>query len=371
MTRSKTAKIVLEDNSQWVGMSFGAERSVAGEVVFNTALTGYPESLTDPSYNGQILTLTYPMIGNYGVPEPKEKNNLLQWRESERIHVSGLIISEYSEEYYHWNADQSLSNWLKNENVPGIFGIDTRALTKKLRENGTMLGKLIIEDEIIDYYNPNKENLADRVSIKKTIEYGSGRLRIILIDCGVKYSIIHSLLKFDTTVIRTPWDYDYSKEEYDGIFISNGPGNPKFYKKTIQHIERSLESEKPIFGICLGNQLLGLACGAKTYKLKYGHRSHNQPVILQGTNDCFITSQNHGFAIDTESLPPDWQPLFTNLNDGTCEGIKHKTKPFYSAQFHPEASGGPVDTEFFFQWFIDKVKQYKMSYQKKDNGLDH
>ena len=359
MAHSKNAKIVLEDGSEWVGTSFGAEQSMAGEVVFNTALTGYPESLTDPSYRGQILTLTYPLIGNYGVPEPKEKNNLLEWHESEQIHISGLIISEYSEEYSHWNADQSLSNWLKKENVPGVFSIDTRALTKKLRENGSMLGKLIIEDEDINYYDPNKENLVNQVSIKEKKEYGTGKYRVILIDCGVKFSIIHSLLKFDTTVIRAPWDYDYSKEEYDGVFISNGPGNPEFYKETIQHIQHSLKGEKPIFGICLGNQLLGLACGAQTYKLKYGHRSHNQPVILEGSDTCFITSQNHGFALDTKSLPSDWTPLFTNLNDGTCEGIQHKTKPFYSVQFHPEASGGPVDTEFFFQWFIDKVKEYK------------
>ena len=357
MTNSKSAKIILEDGSQCMGVSFGAERSIAGEVVFNTALTGYPESLTDPSYKGQILVLTYPLIGNYGVPEPKEKNNLLEWYESEQIHISGLIISEYSEEYSHWNADQSLANWLKKERVPGIFGIDTRAFTKKLRDKGTMLGKLVIRDQDVDYYDPNKENLGIQVSIKEKKEYGTGTYRILLIDCGVKFSIIHLLLKFDTTVIRVPWDYDYSKEKYDGIFISNGPGNPELYKETIQNIKRSLNDDKPIFGICLGTQILGLACGAKTYKLKYGHRSHNQPVILEGSDNCYITSQNHGFAIDAESLPSDWESLFTNLNDSTCEGIKHINKPFYSAQFHPEASGGPVDTEFLFQWFIDEVKR--------------
>jgi carbamoyl-phosphate synthase small subunit len=353
------AKIILEDGTELEGISFGAKRSSAGEVVFNTAMTGYPESLTDPSYKGQLLTITFPLVGNYGVPNKIEEDGMQQFFESENIHVSGLIVSDYSIKHNHWNANQSLSEWLIENNIPGIYGIDTRSLTQKLRENGTMLGKIIIEDEEIDYYDPNQDNLVAAVSVKEKTIYGKGKYKILLVDCGVKNNIIRCLLKHDTTVIRVPWNYDLSEEEYDGLFISNGPGNPEMCDITIQNIKKALTKDKPIFGICLGNQLLGLAAGASTFKLKYGHRSHNQPVQMKGTNRCFITSQNHGFALDTNSLGDDWEDLFLNLNDQTCEGIKHKTKPFFSAQFHPEASGGPSDTEFLFEWFMGKVIENK------------
>ncbi len=359
MNEGKNGKLILEDNSEFQGISFGSERTVSGEVVFNTAMTGYPESLTDPSYKGQILVLTYPIVGNYGVPSKAKVNDLYKYFESYALHISGLIVCDYTEAYSHWNAEKSLGAWLKEYNVPGLYGIDTRELTKILREQGTMLGKVVFNAEKIDYYDPNKDNLVAQVSTKERKIFGNGKYKILLIDCGVKYNIIRNLLKRDTTVILVPWDWDLSKEEYDGLFISNGPGDPKMCDKTIDNIRKAFDRKNPIYGICLGNQLMGLAAGADTYKLKYGHRSHNQPVIQAGTNKAFITSQNHGFAIDNKTLPVDWIPLFINLNDNTNEGMKHKSMPFFSTQFHPEASGGPTDTEFLFDHFIDSVRKLK------------
>ncbi|MBN2611723.1 MAG: glutamine-hydrolyzing carbamoyl-phosphate synthase small subunit [Bacteroidales bacterium] len=359
MKNNKKVRLVLEDGTEFQGYSFGSEKPVSGEVVFNTAMTGYPESLTDPSYKGQILTLTYPIIGNYGVPGDEKENSLQQYYESYALHISGLIISDYTEEYSHWNARKSLGEWLKEYSIPGIYGIDTRQLTKILRERGTMLGKIVFDNEDIALYDPNLDNLVAMVSINEKKVYGTGRYKILLIDCGVKYNIIRNLLKRDTTVTVVPWNWDITKEEYDGLFISNGPGDPKMCDETINNLRKSFNDDKPIYGICLGNQLMALAAGADTYKLKYGHRSHNQPVIQVGTSKAFITSQNHGFAIDNNTLPQEWEPLFINLNDNTNEGMKHKSKPFFSSQFHPEASSGPKDTEFLFDQFIDIVKEYK------------
>jgi carbamoyl-phosphate synthase small subunit len=358
MGDSKKIKLVLEDGTEFIGKSFGSETSVGGEVVFNTAMTGYPESLTDPSYKGQILTLTYPLVGNYGVPGNEQEDNLLKYFESDRLHISGLVISDYSFEYNHWNAKMSLGEWLIKYKVPGIYGIDTRELTKRLREKGTMLGKIIFNNQDIQWYDPNKDNLVDKVSVKEKVEYGKGKYRIVLIDCGVKYNIIRNLLKRNTTVIRVPWDFDIAKIEYDGLFISNGPGDPKMCTKTINNLSKAFKQDKPIMGICLGNQLMALASGADTYKLKYGHRSHNQPVLQEGTNKAYITSQNHGYAINNNTLTSDWQPLFININDNTNEGMKHINKPFFSSQFHPEATGGPVDTEFLFDNFMENVKAW-------------
>lgn len=352
-------KLVLEDGSEFTGVSFGAPLSVSGEVVFNTAMTGYPESLTDPSYKGQILVLTYPLIGNYGVPGSAEEDELHKYYESYSLHISGLIISDYSEKYSHWNANKSLSEWLIQHNVPAVSGIDTRALTKILREKGTMLGKIVYQDKDVDLYDPNKDNLVASVSIREKKVYGSGKYKVLLIDCGVKNNIIRNLLKRDTTVVRVPWDHDISGEEYDGLFITNGPGDPKQCKETIRNLSWAIGQDKPIFGICLGNQLLALAAGADTYKLKYGHRSHNQPVLHVGTDNAYITSQNHGFAINNNTLPKDWAPLFININDNTNEGMKHTSKPFFSSQFHPEASGGPTDTEFLFDDFINLIREQK------------
>lgn len=360
MNVSQNIKLILEDGTEYFGKSFGAKKSVGGEVVFNTAMTGYPESLTDPSYKGQILVLTYPLIGNYGIPAGDKENQMLKYYESDRIHISGMIVSDYSFEYSHWNAEGSLADWLMKNSVPGIYGIDTRALTKRLRESGTMLGKIIYQEEDVEWNDPNKENLVAMVSINKKEVYGNGKNRVLLIDCGVKNNIIRYLLEKDTTVLRVPWDYDFRDEDYDGLFISNGPGDPTMCETTIAHLSDALEQDKPVFGICLGNQLLALASGANTYKLKYGHRSHNQPVLRSGTQKAYITSQNHGFAVDNDSLNADWEPLFININDGTNEGMKHKTKPIFSTQFHPEASGGPTDTAFLFDDFIDLIKLHKL-----------
>ena len=359
MLKVKQAKLTLEDGTVFTGKSFGSETPVAGEVVFYTAMTGYPESLTDPSYTGQILVSTYPMIGNYGVPFDSQENGIHKYYESHKLHISGLIISDYSFEFSHWNAQKSLSDWLKEYEVPGLFDIDTRALTKILREKGSMLGKIEFEDQQIDFYDPNLENLVARASCATREVYGNGEHRVVLVDCGVKNNIIRCLLNRNTTVIRVPWDYDFTKEEYDGVFISNGPGDPAMCVETVNNIKQIIDDNKPVMGICLGNQLLALAAGAQTYKLKYGHRSHNQPVILKNTNRCYITSQNHGYAVETGTLPADWEPLFTNANDNTNEGIIHKTKPFFSTQFHPEASSGPTDTEFLFDDFINNIKKYK------------
>lgn len=381
----KTATLVLDDGSKFHGFSFGYDKAVAGEVVFNTAMTGYPESLTDPSYAGQLMVLTYPLVGNYGVPPFSiEENDLPTFMESEKIHAEAIIVSDYSEEYSHWNAVESLSDWLKREMIPGITGIDTRALTKKIREHGVMMGRIVISDadnevesgkvkdesEMPDY---GSINYVDRVSCKDIIVYrpdgtsttypiGSDNFqlspfnsqlkRVVLLDCGVKANIIRCLLKRNVTVVRVPWDYDFNTLEYDGLFISNGPGDPDTCDVAVQHIRKALAGDKPICGICMGNQLLAKAGGASIYKLKYGHRSHNQPVRMVGTERCFITSQNHGYAVDNDTLGADWEPLFINMNDGTNEGIKHKTKPFFSSQFHPEACSGPTDTEFIFDKFV-------------------
>jgi carbamoyl-phosphate synthase small subunit len=263
-----------------------------------------------------------------------------------------LVISDYSSRYSHWNARKSLSQWLTEYNIPGIYGIDTRALTRHIREKGAMPGKIINNDDKVEFYDPNTTNLVADVSTKERMIYGSGKYRVLLVDCGVKNNIIRCLLERDVTVIRVPWDHDITSEEYDGLFISNGPGDPQKCKVTIKNLEQAFKEVRPVFGICLGNQLMALAGGAGCYKLKYGHRSHNQPVLLVGTPNVYITSQNHGYAIDNDTLGKEWEPLFINLNDFTNEGMKHKTKPFFSAQFHPEASGGPSDTVFLFDYFV-------------------
>lgn len=353
MQDPKRAVLTLEDGTTFEGKSFGYDGSTAGEVVFNTAMTGYPESLTDPSYEGQILVTTYPILGNYGVPPRREKDDVSEYYESDHIHAKAIVAQDYSFNHSHWQADRSLADWLKEEKITGIYGIDTRALTKHLREHGSMLGKITVEGSPeVDFYDPNKDNLVAKTSCTSVEEHGRGDKTVVLIDCGVKHNIIRCLTRRGVKVIRVPWDFDVTTIPYDGLFISNGPGNPDMADKTVETIRKAIELGKPICGICMGNQLLSKAAGAKTYKLKYGHRSHNQPVRQCGTNRCFVTSQNHGFAVDSSTLGDDWEPLFVNMNDGTNEGIRHKTKPFFSAQFHPEASSGPKDTEFIFDDFI-------------------
>lgn len=357
MRNHRRAVLLLEDGTRFEGKSFGHESSTAGEVVFNTAMTGYPESLTDPSYRGQILVTTYPLLGNYGVPPRREKDDVSEYYESDSIHCRAIIAQDYSFDHSHWQADRSLAQWLKEEKVPGIYGIDTRALTKHLREHGSMLGKILIEgtDQNIPFYDPNKENLVAEVSCKQVETHGDGEKTVVLVDLGVKHNIIRCLTRRGVKVIRVPWDYDFTTIPYDGLFLSNGPGNPDMAEKTVVNLRKALATGKPICGICMGNQLLAKAAGAKTYKLKYGHRSHNQPVRRAGTDACYVTSQNHGFAVDSDTLPADWEPLFINMNDGTNEGIRHRSLPYFSAQFHPEASSGPKDTEFFFDEFISML----------------
>ena len=353
-------KIVLEDGAEFDGKSFGYQGSAAGELVFNTAMAGYPESLTDPSYKGQILVMTYPLAGNYGVPRNERENDIPKFFESDAIHVSALVTTDYSHDYSHWGAGKSLDEWMKEYRVPGIYGVDTRTLTKHLREKGNMLGKVIFQNQDIPVYNPYDDNLVEMVSCREKIVYGNGKYRILLIDCGVKYNIIRSLLAADVTVIRVPWDYDFLNEKYDGLLISNGPGDPKKCVATIQNVAKALQREQPIMGICLGSQILGLAAGADTFKLKYGHRSRNQPVKQEGSQRAVISSQNHSFAINVDTLPADWQPYYVNLNDGTNEGIRHKSKPFFSAQFHPEPSGESPDAESMFSAFFEEVKKYNV-----------
>ena len=351
-------KIILEDGTEYKGYSFGAVKDTVTELVFNTSMVGYQEIISDPSYAYQTVVMSYPLIGNYGVPE----DGVDQWGisrnfESDRIHVRGLVISDYSFEYSHWKATRSLDQWLKSQKIPGIYGIDTRELTKVLREHGSMLGIIVPDgfDRNFPIEDPNTVNQVAIVSCKDVIRYGEGDKKVVLVDCGVKNNIIRCFIRRGVEVIRVPWNYDFNTLEYDGLFISNGPGNPALCTETVDHIREALKKDKPIFGICMGNQLLSTAGGASTYKLKYGHRSHNQPVRMVGTNRCFVTSQNHGFAVDNSTLGTDWEPLFINMNDGTNEGIRHKTRPFFSAQFHPEATSGPTDTEFRFDEFISKL----------------
>lgn len=353
----------LSDGTEFHGKSFGYEQPVAGEVVFNTAMMGYPESLTDPSYAGQLLTMTFPLVGNYGVPPFTfdKQTGLPDFMESDRIYASALIVSDYSEQYSHWNAVESLGEWLQREKVPGITGIDTRELTKVLREHGVMMGKILFDDEPNNVPEADYEgvNFVDRVSVKEIVRYneGAGR-KVVLVDCGVKANIIRELIQRGVEVVSVPWNYDYTDMEFDGLFLANGPGDPDMCSEAVEIIRKQMSrSRKPICGICMGNQLLSKAAGATIYKLKYGHRGHNQPVRMVGTEKCFITSQNHGYAVDARTLDKDWEELFVNMNDASNEGIRHKENPWFSSQFHPEACSGPVDTEFMFDKFVEALKQ--------------
>lgn len=348
-------KLILEDGSTFEGKSFGALKEMAGEVVFSTGMTGYPESLTDSSYKGQILILTYPLIGNYGVPDKK------YW-ESDGIKISGLIVSNYIDTPSHSQSKMTLSRWLTKENIPALEITDTRFLTQEIRVKGTMLGKIVFRKNI-KFYNPDRENLVAQVSTRKILKQGDGKKTILLIDCGTKQNIQRCLLKRKLTVITVPWDFDPFSDlrshlkggrlNFDGIVISNGPGDPKMATKTIETIKKALDKKIPILGVCLGNQLLALAAGGNTQKLKFGHRSQNQPCLLEGSDRCYITTQNHGFAVS--KIPKGFRSWFTNANDGSNEGIIHNKLPFMSVQFHPEANPGPVDTEWIFDYFLKKL----------------
>ena len=374
--RIATARLVLEDGSEYVGWSFGKARSQAGEVVFTTGMAGYVQSLTDPSFRGQILVSTYPMVGNYGVPlTPKSAEPYMDEYgipvhfESERIQVSGFVVAEACDEPSHFSGQATLSAWLEKNNIPGVYGIDTRSLTERLREHGVMRGKILVEgSRDVTYDSGDLSHPVAEVSPQKVTEYAAGSVpknalsgrapRIVLVDCGAKANILRCLLARNVELVRVPWNHDLSGLEYDGIFLSNGPGDPKACGKTIAVVRKAIGGTKPIFGICLGNQLMALAAGADTYKLPYGHRGQNQPCVEVGTDRCYITSQNHGYAVRGDTLPKGWEPWFVNANDGTIEGIRSAKGPFSAVQFHPEGCPGPRDTEFLIDRFVAQVRAH-------------
>ncbi|PGH09723.1 protein pyrABCN [Blastomyces parvus] len=409
---NKWYALELEDGTVYQGYSFGAEKSIAGELVFQTGMVGYPESITDPSYRGQILVITFPLVGNYGVPSREAFDELLgkdmpKYFESSNIHVAGLVVANYcGEDYSHFLAESSLGKWLKEQGVPAMYGVDTRALTKGIREKGSMLGRMLLQKpdvsvetlngdapqnglasavagdeeksdlwrasfQQIEWKDPNNRNLVNEVSIRKprlfsppkdsALSHPCGRpIRVVCVDVGMKYNQLRCLLARGVEVLVVPWDYDFPSlagKEYDGLFLSNGPGNPATLSKTVENIRTAIEdSRTPIFGICLGHQLLARAAGASTIKMKFGNRGANIPCTSLISGRCYITSQNHGYAVDSMTLPEGWEELFVNANDGSNEGIRHVNRPFFSVQFHPESVPGPQDTEFLFDVFIDAVK---------------
>ncbi|XP_015336477.1 carbamoyl-phosphate synthase [ammonia], mitochondrial [Marmota marmota marmota] len=361
--KAQTAHIVLEDGTKMKGYSFGHPSSVAGEVVFNTGLGGYPEALTDPAYKGQILTMANPIIGNGGAPDTtaRDELGLSKYLESDGIKVAGLLVLNYSNEYNHWLATKSLGQWLHEEKVPAIYGVDTRMLTKIIRDKGTMLGKIEFEGQPVDFVDPNKQNLIAEVSTKDVKVYGKGNpTKVVAVDCGIKNNVIRLLVKRGAEVHLVPWNHDFTQMEYDGLLIAGGPGNPALAQPLIQNVKKILESDRkePVFGISTGNLITGLAAGAKSYKMSMANRGQNQPVLNITNRQAFITAQNHGYALDN-ALPAGWKPLFVNVNDQTNEGIMHESKPFFAVQFHPEVSPGPTDTEYLFDSFFSLIKKGK------------
>lgn len=354
------ATLVLDNGMRFEGTAFGCEKPAVGEVVFCTAMTGYPESLTDAAYAGQLLVLTYPLVGNYGVPSHEVKElGLEKFFESNKIQVRGLIVTDYSEEYSHWNAAETLDAWMKREEVPGITGVDTRALTKALREEGVMGGQIVIGDADVqaDTVAYDTVNYTAEVSCAEVSHYNEGAAKkVVLVDCGVKHSLIRSLVAHNLEVIRVPYDYDFSAVAYDAVVVSAGPGNPNLYAATVANITKAMETKKPILGIGLGCQLLGLAAGAKVEKLKFGHRGANQPSRLTGSNSCYITNQNAGYAIDAQSLPTGWKVLFTNMNDGAVDGIRHEELPWIGTQFAPEACSRGYLKDNLMDDFVNLIK---------------
>lgn len=357
------AQLTLADGRSFGGSSFGADRPVEGEVVFCTGLTGYVETLTDPSYRGQILVLTYPLQGNYGVPMGEDA---VRSMESEGLQILGLVVSRHCSQPSHYASRRSLGEWLRAAGVPAIEGVDTRSLTKHLRAAGTMVGLLDpkgshgqasvhrVDPDVVAGVAPERTTRYD-------VHSGAATPRILVVDTGCKENIIRRLIDFGSNVIRAPYfaPWEQLLDDVDGVMLTNGPGDPAHLTALTTRIRGVLDRGIPIFGICLGHQLLAIASGAKTYKLKYGHRSQNQPVLEMSTQRAFVTSQNHGYAVDQSSLGEDWEPWFVNLNDGTNEGIRHKFRPFRSVQFHPEAAAGPQDTAYLFRDFLHMVQEIK------------
>ena len=362
-SRSVKAILELEDGVRFEGKAFGALKSISGEVVFATGLVGYPESLTDPSYRGQLLTLTYPLAGNYGVPERDPNNPIQDGFESSRIQAQALIVQRLSQDYSHWKSSQSLSDWLASEGVPGIEGVDVRALTRHLRQFGTIKGRLLLEgsdnrEQVLSEpcRDPGSYNVVAEVSCSEPILHSCGKAgapRVVLVDCGAKTSIIRCLHARGADVLQVPWNHDFVAEKADAVLLSNGPGDPKMTGDTIEMVRRALAEDRPLMGICLGNQLLSLAAGFDTYKLDFGHRGQNQPCYEVGSRRCYVTSQNHGYAVDGEKAPAGWQEWYRNANDGSNEGVRHSSKPFFSVQFHPEANPGPRDAEGLFDLLLE------------------
>jgi carbamoyl-phosphate synthase small subunit len=347
--------LALEDGTVYRGEGFGTLSVVAGEVVFNTSMTGYVEALTDPSYAGQILVLTYPLVGNYGVvPRPSV-------HQSSRIQVQGLVTQHLSRHFSHHLANRSLDDWLASEGLPILSGIDTRGLTQRLRERGTMQGWLYPSEMLLQEAQRAASTLDmrsavfTRVAPEATSTHGDGNLRIVLVDVGAKDGIVECLVRRGATVVRVPWHQDFLSEALgaDGVIIGNGPGDPQDLDSVVQRLHTLIATfNGPIFGVCLGHQLLARAAGFETYKLRYGHRGSNQPVRDVQSGRCYVTSQNHGYAVEQTRCPSDWEPWFVNLNDGTNEGIRMQGRPVFSVQFHPEGRPGPTDTEFLFDEFL-------------------
>lgn len=346
----RPAQLMLNDGAVFQGaLSSWTDTSVRGEIVFTTGMAGYVQTLTDPSYAGQCVVFTYPLIGNYGVPK---KNT---W-ESKKINARGVIVSTACLQYSHAEGIMSLAQWLRGNTIPLFLCADTRALTQHIRVKGSPLGVLRFADRDIDidpvFYDPNNDNLLQKVSVKKPQVLGSGNKTVIVVDCGIKENSIRELLSRGLRLIRVPYDYDYTKQKCDAVFLSNGPGDPMQAVNTVAILKKFMKQGKPIFGICLGSQLLALAAGAKTYKLPFGHRGQNQPCIEVATKRLFVTSQNHGYAIDEATVPQQWSVSFRNVNDKSVEGIEHNRHPFFAVQFHPEACPGPGDTRYLFDKFI-------------------
>lgn len=380
--KATPAALKLKSGHIFTGTSFGAQTSSFGEAVFTTSLVGYPESMTDPSYRGQILVFTQPLIGNYGVPsQEKDQFGLLKYFESNKIQCQGIVVNDYATQYSHWTAVESLGEWCAREGIPAISGVDTRAIVHLLRDQGSTLAKLEVGDdalenkEVENFPNPNERNLVSEASTKEVYELNPmGDVKVALIDCGVKENILRCLVARGASVTVFPWNYDFNKvmDQFDGLFISNGPGDPRAAMTTVQNLATAFKnpSPKPIFGICMGNQLMGMAAGLDVYKLQFGNRGHNQPAINMQNGRCSITSQNHGYALEDSVLAPGgaikgWEKYFVNANDGSNEGIRHQTKPFSSVQFHPEAKGGPQDTEYLFDDFLNLARTEKVKNSSK------
>lgn len=363
------ATFTIRGGPTYHGTSFGARQTISGEAVFTTSLVGYPESMTDPSYRGQILVFTQPLIGNYGVPSGvRDDQGLLKYFESPNIQAAGIVVADNAERYSHWTAVESLGEWCAREGVPAITGVDTRSIVTFLREQGSSLARITVGEEYDAdqdeaFVDPEQIHLVAKVSTKAPFHVSSsGDLHVAVIDCGVKENILRSLVSRGASVTVFPWDHPIHKvaHHFDGVFISNGPGDPTHCTKTVYHLRKLMESYSgPIMGICLGHQLLALAAGAKTIKLKYGNRAHNIPALDLTTGRCHITSQNHGYAVDIKTVPSDWKEYFVNLNDGSNEGMLHKTRPIMSTQFHPEAKGGPLDSSFLFDTYLENATKYK------------